>query len=103
MILGEWVHSAHHLGQLPSFHQLDLQRTVVHSNIGTREKANHMSFLRSKVHVDRTEHNLDSKYPVRLHQLNQSAFPFTSWGNVSAPGAYRACFVTRAPPVDCCR
>ena len=26
-----------------------------------------------------------------------------SWGNVSEPGARRASFVTRAPPVDCCR
>ena len=25
------------------------------------------------------------------------------WGNVSAPGARRASFVTRALPVDCCR
>ena len=26
----------------------------------------------------------------------------TYWGNVSAPGARRAFFVTRALPVDCC-
>ena len=29
--------------------------------------------------------------------------PRPLWGNVSAPGARRASFVTRALPVDCCR
>ena len=36
-----------------------------------------------------------SKYPV--HPLT------VLWGNVGAPGARRASFVTRALPVDCCR
>ena len=37
-----------------------------------------------------------------LDERTPKALNLAHWGNVSAPGARRASFVTRAPPVDCC-
>ena len=41
-------------------------------------------------------------YNRRWDRINLGLFR-SYWGNVSAQGARRASFVTRAPPVDCCR
>ena len=40
---------------------------------------------------------------LTVHSISQRTTKLMQWGNVSAPGTRRASFVTRAPPVDCCR
>ena len=40
---------------------------------------------------------------VYINLLHKPGWLCGVWGNVSAPGARPASFVTRAPPVDCCR
>ena len=92
-----------------------------------RNKSNHPQLMRQYMLVDETIYAVSREAPLYhtltwISSLSSWATPTyrtalsanetqgnwgilttTNGGNVSAPGARRASFVTRALPVDCCR